>query len=49
MAWEERNGNRYFYRKRRVGDRVISEYVGGDFMAEFIAENRDLWDEDIGR
>ena len=28
MAWEERNGNLYYYRKRREGNRVVSEYVG---------------------
>ena len=28
MAWEERNGNLYYYRKRRQGNRVVSEYVG---------------------
>ena len=28
MAWEERNGNQYYYRKRRQGNRVVSEYVG---------------------
>ena len=28
MAWENRNGNWYYYRKRREGRRVISEYVG---------------------
>lgn len=28
MAWEQRNKRRYFYRKRRIGGRVISEYVG---------------------
>ena len=30
MAVEQRrNGNLYYYRKRREGDRVVSEYVGG--------------------
>jgi hypothetical protein len=29
MAWEDRNGSRYYYRKRREGKQVVSEYVGG--------------------
>lgn len=28
MAIEYRNSNMYYYRKRRVGNRVISEYIG---------------------
>ena len=28
MAWEQRNKRRYYYRKRRIGRSVISEYVG---------------------
>lgn len=28
MGWENRKGKRYYYRKRRIGDRVVSEYVG---------------------
>jgi hypothetical protein len=38
MAWEERSGRRYYYRKRRDGDRVVSEYVGTGVVAD-IAEN----------
>jgi DNA-binding GntR family transcriptional regulator len=44
MAWEERNGNRYYYRKRRQGKQVISEYVGSRYAGElaeiFDAEDR---------
>ncbi len=33
MAWlNKRNGN-YYYRSRREGDKVISEYVGTGYMA----------------
>jgi hypothetical protein len=32
MAVELRNGNAYYYRKKRIGNRVTSEYVGkGEF------------------
>jgi hypothetical protein len=34
MAWEDRNGTRYYYRKRREGGRVVSEYVGKGYAGE---------------
>ena len=34
MAWEERNGKYYYYRKQRVGKRVVSQYVGSGYLAE---------------
>ena len=40
MAWEDRNGRLYYYRKRREGKRVVSEYVGNGF-AGMMAEELD--------
>jgi hypothetical protein len=37
MGWEERRGKRYYYRKRRVNGRVVSEYIGHGEKAEQIA------------
>jgi len=37
MAWEKRRGKEYYYRKRRIGDRVVSEYVGTGPEAEVAA------------
>jgi hypothetical protein len=37
MAWEKRKQKNYYYRKRRQGRRVISEYIGSAKMAGTIA------------
>ena len=37
MAWEQRGNRRYYYRKRRAGRRVVSEYVGSGELAETAA------------
>lgn len=37
MAWEERNGKSYYYRKSRDGERVVSEYIGGGYLATLAA------------
>jgi hypothetical protein len=33
MALEWRGTNQYFYKKKRIGDRVVSEYYGGGMVA----------------
>lgn len=38
VAWEERGGRRYYYRSRRVGGRVVKEYIGSGPGAELIAD-----------
>ena len=44
MAFESRRRKRYYYRKKRVGKRVISEYIGkgefADYLSEFAKYNR---------
>jgi predicted secreted protein len=37
MGWEKRGNGLYYYRKRRIGDTVVSEYVGRGKLAELIA------------
>jgi hypothetical protein len=37
MGWEKRGNNLYYYRKKRDGDRVMSEYVGNGRMAQRIS------------
>ena len=37
MGWERRSGGRYYYRKRRIGGRVISTYMGRGDMADALA------------
>lgn len=37
MGWEERKGRLYYYRKRRVGEQVVSQYVGTGPGAEACA------------
>lgn len=37
MAWEERGGKRYYYRKVRKGGQVFSVYEGGGIGGEIVA------------
>jgi hypothetical protein len=38
MAYESRGDKRYYYRKKRKGNRVISEYVGSGELADALSE-----------
>lgn len=37
MGWEIRGNNRYYYRKRWIDRRVVSEYIGAGELAEALA------------
>jgi hypothetical protein len=38
MGIERRGDNLYYYRKKRIGDRIISEYVGAGELGRMAAE-----------
>lgn len=38
MGWEYRGNRLYYYRKKREGQRVVSEYIGSGMTASLIAE-----------
>ena len=38
MAWVTKGRRRYFYRSRRVGERVVRDYFGGGALAEVAAD-----------
>ena len=42
MGWEKRGNNKYYYRKKRVGNKVFSEYIGAGPAAEKIAQEDKL-------
>ncbi|MBV7328408.1 hypothetical protein KFU94_09135 [Chloroflexi bacterium TSY] len=37
MGWEFRGNRLYYYRKQRIGNRVVSEYIGAGPIAELVA------------
>ena len=46
MAWENRNGRQYYYRKRREGRRLVSEYLGAGEFAVLLAGMDELDQEE---
>ena len=42
MSWEDRDGRRYYYRKHRIGQRVVSEYIGSGLIAEMVSEQDEI-------
>lgn len=42
MGIESRKGNLYYYRKRREGDRVVSEYVGGGLIVSLAERQAEI-------
>ena len=49
MGWEDRNGRRYYYRKRREGSRVVSEYYGAGPFAETLSTEDQARQQDQAR
>jgi hypothetical protein len=49
MGFEARKGNLYYYRKRRQGKRVVSEYVGNGeiaYIADRFIKDKAQWREE---
>ena len=42
MGWESRQGHKFYYRKKRIDGRVVSQYVGTGRLAEICAEGDEL-------
>lgn len=42
MGWEKRGNKKYYYRKKRIGKKVNSEYIGSGPVAEKIAQEDEL-------
>lgn len=46
MGWETRHGKRFYYQKERIGERVVSRYVGDGETADLISKFSALRRED---
>ncbi len=41
MSWEKRGKSDYYYRKYRIGNRVVSAYIGKGYEANLVADEDD--------
>jgi hypothetical protein len=48
MGWEERNGKLYYYRKKRIGNTVVSEYIGSGPLVDLLAQE-DLLEREMAK
>ena len=48
MAWKQIGAHRYFYLSKRVGDRVVSEYIGRGEAGDLLAQLKQLEREECG-
>lgn len=49
MGIETRRGRRYFYRKQRIGSRVVSQYVGSGPLADLLAAEKERERKSLAR
>jgi hypothetical protein len=45
MGWEKRGNSRYYYTKMRLGNRVVSHYVGSGKVARLISRLEEIMQE----
>lgn len=49
MAWEQRGGQRYYYKKVRKGDKVVSQYWGNGPEARGVAAMQEVNERRVRR
>jgi len=42
MSWEYRGNQRYYYRRRKVGGQMVTEYIGNGAVADLIARQDEI-------
>lgn len=46
MVWERRGNSCYYYRKKRIGNRIVSEYIGSGETAFLFARLDEIGSEE---